>query len=807
MGEAFRNLSNEAFKSVTVILRLVLSLGIIWGTCAPALGQARRGGARPSAPTRAGGAQTGAGAQAASAPASSAAACRGGWRGVITYTKTLKDSLQSDEPGIRKAKDRIRHRTSRDYRYSGRVVVEEGERGSAVTTASVSFADADRNWGEERVWDTCGSRESGHWFINESVDDRMTEATGTGAAEYFNLRVNEAAGTYGFSFRFPKAAGTYRREQRIRRSGHCQPKNNEPYDKSENRPTTIEGESVQIDDGKFDPRRPEHLSGSKTWDTSSGRIKSFVYTVTWRFTRCPQKLLITELKFEHPKFPDFGNWQEIVEQVGTIDGNRVRIKAKVLNLGGETKYADLRLSETYKGDKWNGARPDEPLPDGVASLRLDPGEEREVELVWDTAGQSWFDDGRPHLTHRIKAEVQEAGKPVDTRIENLKIAPKPLVLVHGLWSSAEAWSPYQNYMTTAHSYDWKAFAVGERPERGRMNTGGTFLSSEKTNGIFENAQELGKYIRYAQEDRNAWHVDLVAHSMGGLISRFYIHSFMPESPDGRPLVSHLVMLGTPNMGSPCADVMNLKFELFGQHVEAVRQLRPSVVEEFNRTVTNNKGVKFSALAGDPLPVMCKTVEWNDGVVTVSSAHHGVGDRAKSKNVHTELTGAADFSDFVLKRVAVGPRGDHRPAPPSRTSAAPASEEVDAPFAQLFVKASYGARTAPRTSQGSGPAASDSASSPTRFSKELKLAPRQKTEVEIPVEQAPNLGVTFMAGAGVSAVLVDERGAVVGKSLANTPEAKGIFRSIYFDRPVRGGVWKLRLENSTAFDAVVLLAVW
>src|SRR5712664_3161586 len=46
--------------------------------------------------------------------------CAGGWTGVVTYRKTLKDSFQSDEPGIRKSIDRIIHRTSRSYDYTGR---------------------------------------------------------------------------------------------------------------------------------------------------------------------------------------------------------------------------------------------------------------------------------------------------------------------------------------------------------------------------------------------------------------------------------------------------------------------------------------------------------------------------------------------------------------------------------------------------------------------------------------------------------------------------------------------------------------
>ena len=47
-------------------------------------------------------------------------------------------------------------------------------------------------------------------------------------------------------------------------------------------------------------------------------------------------------------------------------------------------------------------------------------------------------------------------------------------------------------------------------------------------------------------------MDLVVHSMGGLISRQYLHSIAPSDPDKRPVVDHLVMLGTPNMGSQCA---------------------------------------------------------------------------------------------------------------------------------------------------------------------------------------------------------------------------------------------------------------
>jgi hypothetical protein len=335
-----------------------------------------------------------------------------------------------------------------------------------------------------------------------------------------------------------------------------------------------------------------------------------------------------------------------------------------------------------------------------------------------------------------------------------------------------------------------------------MNTGGEFLSTSPTNGIFENSQQVGKYIRYAQEDRNAWHVDVVAHSMGGLITRHYVHNFMPPSPDGRPQVAHLVMLGTPNMGSPCADVMDSTFEVLGKNVEAVRQLKPSVVAEFNRVTTNRKGVKFSVLAGNPLPVMCKTVTPNDGVVPVESAFWTIRDRALSGNVHTELTGTSDFSSFVKPRLAVGPHGDHRPeAPELPQYPGQINQNTRGDSSPLFVNASYEAFSSFSN------AGTDESFRPS-FAREVRLAPKQVLEVEIPVTAgAANFGVTFMAGALVSATLADAVGAERGHNLAGSPESRGFFRTIFIDRNVAAGTWKLRLENTGTLEAAAVIAAW
>lgn len=518
--------------------------------------------------------------------------------------------------------------------------------------------------------------------------------------------------------------------------------------------------------------------------------------------KCGAPLRLIDLKFEDMKFPNWNEWQEFAEQKGAIDGNLVKITAKILNASGDTKFADVKFKETFKGDKWDGSRPDGLMENGEVSVRIDAGEEREVEMVWDSSGYAWFDDGRPRLLQRIKAELEEDGKKVDEMTKNLKVAPKPVVLVHGLWSNWKAWETWQNILTTSHSYDWKAFPVGEKPDKGVMNTGDSFMSSSPTNGIFENSQQLGKYIRYAQEDRNAWHIDIVAHSMGGLISRHYIHQFMhANSPDGRPQVSHLVMLGTPNMGSPCADVMNFAFEMTGKNVEAIRQLKPSVLEEFNKVNLNRKGVKYSVLAGNPLPVMCKKLVWNDGVVPVESAIWQIKDNALSKSIHTELTGTKDFSDFVKPRLAIGPKGNHNPEAPELPNYPNQIGELNKKqAAPYFLNASFGSRNA-----------EESLINPDyfkpNFAKSQKIGANQSVEIEIPVEQAENFGLTFMASPTVSASLLNEKGVIVGKNPAKSPESYSWFRSFFIDKPITAGIWKIRLENTSTEEPEVILATW
>jgi hypothetical protein len=105
------------------LLILLLICTIINGTVLPTLGQTRRraAGGATSTPVK----QT-------------STRCSGGWSGVVTFKKTLKDSLESDDPGIRKATDRIKHKTSRDYDYTAKAVVDGKDPQNAIVNTNIS---------------------------------------------------------------------------------------------------------------------------------------------------------------------------------------------------------------------------------------------------------------------------------------------------------------------------------------------------------------------------------------------------------------------------------------------------------------------------------------------------------------------------------------------------------------------------------------------------------------------------------------------------------------------------------------------
>ncbi len=717
--------------------------------------------------------------------AAGAPKCSGAWTGTVNYTRT---QALTDDKTVQRVSGRGQDKTNfhMEYNYNALVAVSESPEKNGSTRGKATI-DQKMSSTETVVANESNSCDRGKsWKNMTGTTTSKTETTGNDKTDAnVSVGVNDD-GTYTVSVAMPQIKGQTTGSTDTTFSGQCTPKEGKSLNMPAT-PTTIDGNSLTSDGTtRVDPADPNKLSGSysKTW-------QNVTETITWNLQKCGAPLRLTDLKFEHPKFPDFDKWEEITEQTGTIDGNMIKIKATVLNASGETRSGKIKMAGTYKGDKWDGAKPDEKLGDDEMDVSLDAGEAAEVEMVWDSSGYAWYDDGRPRLVQRIKAELEEKNKKVDDLTKNLKVAPKPVLLVQDLWGSWRMFETWQNILTTSHSYDWKAFPVGEVREKGRINTGGPMLSTVKPSSIEENAGALANYIKYAQEDRNAWHVDIVGYGLGGIIARSYISRLMPVgSPDGRPKVSHLLMLGTPNEGTKCADIVDTGLGMFSDHIAVLKMLRTSTMADFNRTNSERKGVKMAVLAGNPLPTICYALDSNDGHVTVPSVFHNFTDKATTKSLHRDLTGTSDFSAFVKPHLAIGPKGNHMPDLP--TTAQAGSELYRSESLLTNVGYQTGGDVKPDIFFGNG----------------ANIAPGQTMEMEIQIPAGTDgFGLTFIASPLVSATLLDASGNVIGKNVKDTPESNSLFRTIVVPKDLSGTTIKLRLLSEEQLEATAIVSVW
>lgn len=155
-----------------------------------------------------------------------------------------------------------------------------------------------------------------------------------------------------------------------------------------------------------------------------------------------------------------------------------------------------------------------------------------------------------------------------------------------------------------------------------------------TGSIADRARQLKELL-----DRESPHgpVHLIAHSMGGLDSRYLIsHLGMA------PRVLTLTTLGTPHRGTTFADwgirrlerLLRPLFDFANLPVQAFFDLTVARCTEFNRRTPDAPGVRYFSVAGDfllhwlmpewqiPARILTRHEGPNDGVVSVASATWG-----------------------------------------------------------------------------------------------------------------------------------------------------------------------------------------
>ncbi len=172
-----------------------------------------------------------------------------------------------------------------------------------------------------------------------------------------------------------------------------------------------------------------------------------------------------------------------------------------------------------------------------------------------------------------------------------------LVLVHGLtnkhhWSDsflskcAEKWGSGNVYVI----YTNESTRVWTRSINGRtIYFCGENDFSAGDDYIWDQAELMHTKVALLQSSYGlSAKIDIIAHSMGGLVSRYYVWDY-PNT------VAGLVTLGTPHQGSSLADTADFLFlDWFIGAEDAMEHLKPSFVKnEFNVYIAPVAGMPFA----------------------------------------------------------------------------------------------------------------------------------------------------------------------------------------------------------------------
>ncbi|HEY3313237.1 MAG TPA: alpha/beta fold hydrolase [Anaerolineales bacterium] len=247
----------------------------------------------------------------------------------------------------------------------------------------------------------------------------------------------------------------------------------------------------------------------------------------------------------------------------------------------------------------------------VAGCSVAAGKDSCSSDPFNALGWYWGAGGQTKPERSLQVRLGGQQNPAELKVE---VRPRPVVMVHGFLSSWETWKAYlgpQGYLASA---GLSGFAVGDGQAPGVMNTGSPDNPASRTNSIAQNAQILKDYITGVQQKTGAEKVDLLVHSMGGMISRYYLDRVMDNDN-----VAQVIFLGTPMSGSACVfPVASLGFLM-----PASLEILPDYMNNiFNRQIIHRHGVPFYMVAGtlliDPLTSPCADAP-SDTVVGLDSA--------------------------------------------------------------------------------------------------------------------------------------------------------------------------------------------
>lgn len=219
----------------------------------------------------------------------------------------------------------------------------------------------------------------------------------------------------------------------------------------------------------------------------------------------------------------------------------------------------------------------------------------------------------------------------------------PLILVHGHSQPMPfvTWEAYKSKLVSDGYYTDKGLVTiyttpqfNSWPKNSAVLT--TYYNPSPTDPIDVYAQRLSKVIDTVLKNTGANKVDIVAHSMGGLVSRAYI-----EKMGGSSKIRKLIMAGTPNKG--IADLSAMGCPTLEPECKDMKVNSP-FLQSLN--INNHGNVQYSTIAGD-------AAKGTDGVVQVSSVQiNSVPNIILNGYTHWGLISAPGTPDYQEYNVII-----------------------------------------------------------------------------------------------------------------------------------------------------------
>jgi pimeloyl-ACP methyl ester carboxylesterase len=205
--------------------------------------------------------------------------------------------------------------------------------------------------------------------------------------------------------------------------------------------------------------------------------------------------------------------------------------------------------------------------------------------------------------------------------------PLPVLLIHGYAEDAAIWKKWEDLLKKDGV---QFFTI-------------TFKDSDDKCGSAEqHAKELEKRVQDVKQQSGAQKINMVGHSKGGLDARVFLD--ITDTKD----VANLIMIGTPNAGSPAAETNDAC-------APAIFDLRPGA----NATkAVMNPNTKYYTITGDWLPAVQGNPAipgHDDGLVPVESVETEgyFQSLGRTEHGHAELLQEQEYN--MAKDVLLGKR--------------------------------------------------------------------------------------------------------------------------------------------------------